>query len=102
MNARPQGDQKSSAHRMSNIMSGKTSILDYMLATPTLGDNDVTVSIRSSLVSSLFENVRPVFMAGAASAFVAFVVFVRLHVVWAALWLVTDIAILTARLSIVH
>jgi diguanylate cyclase (GGDEF)-like protein/PAS domain S-box-containing protein len=87
---------------MSNIMSGKTSILDYMLATPTLGDNDVTVSIRSSLVSSLFENVRPVFMAGAASAFVAFVVFVRLHVVWAALWLVTDIAILTARLSIVH
>lgn len=81
-------------------MSGKTFMLDSILVTPASGSNHVTVSIRSSLLSTLFENIRPLFMSGIASSFVALVAIVRLHQMWAALWLVTDIGLLGARLGI--
>ena len=83
-------------------MSDKTSIFDSLLVTPASSNSQVTVSIRSSLLSTLFENLRPLFLSGVASAFVALVALVRLHQTWAALWLVTDICVLAARLSIVH
>src|ERR1700682_2239921 len=83
-------------------MSDKTSIFDSLLVTPASSNSQVTVSIHSSLLSTLFENLRPLFLSGVASAFVALVALVRLHQTWAALWLVTDICVLAARLSIVH
>jgi hypothetical protein len=60
-------------------MSGKTSILDSILATPPSGNGHVTASIRSSLLSTLFENLLPLFLSGVSSAFVALVALVRLH-----------------------
>ncbi|MFM0009119.1 diguanylate cyclase domain-containing protein [Paraburkholderia sediminicola] len=83
-------------------MSGKTSIFDSILVTPAPGGSHVTVSIRASLLSTLFENIRPLFLSGVSSSFVALVAVVRLHQIWAALWLVTDIALLAARLGIAH
>jgi diguanylate cyclase (GGDEF) domain len=83
-------------------MSGKTFMLDSILVTPASGSNHVAVSIRSSLLSTLFENIRPLFMSGVASSFVALVAIVSLHQMWAALWLVTDIGLLAARLVIAH
>ncbi|MFM0078776.1 diguanylate cyclase [Paraburkholderia sediminicola] len=83
-------------------MSGKTSIFDSMLVTPASGNSQVTAPVRASLLSTLFENIRPLVMSSAASAFVALVVLIRLHMLWAALWLVADISILAARLGIVH
>jgi hypothetical protein len=83
-------------------MSRRTSILDSILVTLPSSNGAVTASIRSSLLSTLFENLRPLFLSGVASAFVALVALVRLHQTWAALWLVTDICLLAARLSIVH
>lgn len=85
-------------------MSGKRSFLDFdsILVTPAPGNSPVTVSIRSSLLSTLFENVRPLFMSGVASAFVALIALIRVHQLWAALWLVADVCLLAARLGIVH
>jgi diguanylate cyclase (GGDEF)-like protein len=83
-------------------MSDKTSIFDSLLVTPASSNSQVTVSIRSSLLSALFEDQRSLFMSGVASAFVALVALVRLHQVWAGLWLATDICIAIARLGIVH
>src|ERR1700730_9704906 len=83
-------------------MSGKTSIFDSILVTPPPGIGHVTVSIRSSLLSTLFENIRPLFLSGVSSTFVALVALVRRHQMWAALWLVADICLLAARLGIAH
>lgn len=83
-------------------MSRRTFLLDSILVTPASGNNLVTASIRSSLLSTLFENIRPLLMSGVASAFVALVALVRLHQMWAALWLVADIGFLAVRLGIVH
>ncbi|SOE53795.1 diguanylate cyclase (GGDEF) domain-containing protein [Burkholderia sp. OK233] len=81
-------------------MLGKTFILDSILATPTSHNGDVTVAVRSSLLSTLFENLRPLVMSGVASAFVALVAVIRLQQMWAGLWLVTDIGLLVTRLGI--
>lgn len=83
-------------------MSGRTSILNAILATPSSGHGQVTAAIRSSMLSTLFEHTRPLLLSGLASAFVAFVALVRLHQMWAALWLVADICLLAARLGIAH
>jgi len=83
-------------------MSDKTSIFDSLLVTPASSNSQITVSIRSSLLSALFEDQRSLFMSGVASAFVAFVALVRLHQVWAGLWLATDICVAISRLGIVH
>jgi hypothetical protein len=81
-------------------MPGKTFILDSILATPAPHNGDVTVAVRSSLLSTLFENIRPLVMSGGASSFIALVAVIRLHQAWAALWLVTDIGLLLTRLGI--
>lgn len=85
-----------------HTMFGKTFILDSILATPASGNGEITVSIRSSLLSTLFENLRPLFLSGVSSAFVALVALIRLHQTWAAIWLVADIGLLAARLGIAH
>ncbi len=81
-------------------MSGKTSLLDSILVTPASGASPVTVSIRSSLLSTLFDNLRPLVMSGVASGFVALVALSRTHRGWAALWLGAEIVLLAARLGI--
>ncbi|MFM0456125.1 diguanylate cyclase [Paraburkholderia nemoris] len=83
-------------------MPGKTFILDSILATPAPHNDDVTVAIRSSLLSTLFENIRPLVMSGVASGFIALVAVIRLHQLWPELWLVTDVGLLVARLGITH
>lgn len=83
-------------------MPGKTSILDPFLVTPVSNKNRVSVSIRSSLLSTLFEDPRSLFLSGVASAFVALMALVRLHQMWSAVWLVADICVVTTRLGIVR
>ncbi|MFM0430398.1 diguanylate cyclase [Paraburkholderia aspalathi] len=81
-------------------MPGKTFILDSILATPAPHNGDVTVAVRSSLLSTLFENIRPLVMSGVASGFIALIAVIRLHQTWTELWLVTDIGLLLTRLGI--
>lgn len=83
-----------------HTMPGKPSFLELILVTPPSGNGQVTASIRSSLLSTLFENIRPLFMSGVSSSFVALVALVRLHQIWAALWLVADLCLLAVRLGI--
>lgn len=77
-----------------------TLILDSILATPPGEQNRITPSIRASLLSTLFDNVRPLYLSGIASGFVALVAFVRLHQLWALLWLLADVSVLSARIGI--
>jgi diguanylate cyclase (GGDEF)-like protein len=81
-------------------MSGRTSILDSILATPKSEHGGVTASIRSSLLSSLFDDQRSLAMSGAASAFVALVAFISLHRVWPALWLIAGTGVIAARIYV--
>jgi PAS domain-containing protein len=81
-------------------MPGKTFILDSILTTPASHNSDVTVAVRSSLLSTLFENIRPLVMSGLASGFIALVAVIRLRQMWPALWLATDIGLLLTRLGI--
>lgn len=83
-------------------MSKKYAALDLILSTPMLEQGLVSASIRSSLLSTLFDNFRPLLMAGIASAFVAAMAFVRLHQWWAALWLAADLGVTSARLGMVR
>jgi diguanylate cyclase (GGDEF)-like protein/PAS domain S-box-containing protein len=83
-------------------MPGKASILDSILATPATEDGRITVAIRSSLLSTLFEDSRPLFMSGVASVFVALAAAMRLQQTWAIVWLALDISILAARLGVVY
>jgi hypothetical protein len=54
-------------------MSVKHSLSGSLLDTPAREQTAVSPSIRSSLLSTLFDSVRPLFMAGIASAFVAMI-----------------------------
>ncbi|WP_181448480.1 sensor domain-containing diguanylate cyclase [Paraburkholderia phytofirmans] len=81
-------------------MPGKTFILDSILATPGAHNGDVTGAVRTSLLSTLFENVWPLVMSGGASGFIALVAVIRLHQTWAELWLATDIGLLVTRVGI--
>lgn len=83
-------------------MSGKTPFLESILATPAAGNNHVTAAIRASLLSSLFADQRSLFMSGVAGAFVALVAFASLHQAWPALWLITGMGVVSARLAIAH
>lgn len=83
-------------------MSDGPSILDSILATPPCGKTTVAGSIRASLLSTLFENTQPLLLSGIASTFVACVALARLHHLWAALWIVADLAILAARFAIIR
>ncbi|OUL96282.1 GGDEF domain-containing protein, partial [Paraburkholderia hospita] len=77
-----------------------TLVLETILATPARGQHRVTPSIRASLLSTLFDNVWPLFMSGVASGFVALVAFVRLHQLWAVGWLAADLCVICARIGI--
>ncbi|SAK90614.1 diguanylate cyclase [Caballeronia glebae] len=81
-------------------MSGRTSILNSILATPAVGNNHVTSAIRSSLLSSLFDDSRSLAMSGAASAFVALVSFITLQRIWPAVWLFAGVGIIAARIYV--
>ncbi|MBP0590208.1 diguanylate cyclase [Paraburkholderia sp. LEh10] len=83
-------------------MSENTSIFDPLLATPTRGQAVVSPSVRAALLSALFDNAWPLFLSGISSAFVAGVACFRLQQQWTALWLIADVAVLAARLSIVR
>ncbi|HKR41543.1 MAG TPA: diguanylate cyclase, partial [Paraburkholderia sp.] len=83
-------------------MSVKHFLVDSILETPPRAGDAVSPSIRSSLLSTLFDNVRPLFMAGVASTFVALIALARLHQAWAAIWLVLDVCILATRLLVIR
>ncbi len=79
-------------------MSARLPVIRFILGTPARRQNVVSGAIRTSLLSTVFENAYPLFMAGAASAFVALVAYWRLHAPWAAVWLLIDVSILVTRL----
>jgi diguanylate cyclase (GGDEF)-like protein len=83
-------------------MSVNLSLLNFVLATPARKQNAVSPSIRSSLLSTLFDNARPLFMAGMASAFVALVALARLNEAWPLIWLVLDAGVLATRLFVIY
>jgi diguanylate cyclase (GGDEF)-like protein/PAS domain S-box-containing protein len=83
-------------------MSVKLPSLARVLDTPAREQNLVSTSIRSALLSTLFDNVRPLFMAGVASAFVACVALLRLHQSWAAIWFAVDLVVMCARLLVIR
>ena len=55
-------------------MSETTSLFDPFLATPARGASLISPSIRSSLLSTLFDNVWPLALSGIASVFVAVII----------------------------
>ncbi|KVR69020.1 diguanylate cyclase [Burkholderia cepacia] len=81
-------------------MFSTISLLEPILATPSVRESRVTPAIRASLLSSLFDDQRSLFLSGIASAFVALVAFLSLHRAWPLMWLVTGLAVLVARLGI--
>lgn len=87
---------------LGRIMFTKYSAFNLILSTPALERDTVSASSRSSLLSTLFDNFRPLLMAGIASAFVAATAFVRLHQWWAALWFAADLGTTSARLGMVY
>jgi diguanylate cyclase (GGDEF)-like protein len=97
--AHPTGGPQSNIN-LRLTMSCTTLVLETILATPARGQHRVTPSIRAALLSTLFDNVWPLFMSGVASGFVALVAFVRLHQLWAVAWLVADLCVICARIGI--
>jgi diguanylate cyclase (GGDEF)-like protein/PAS domain S-box-containing protein len=77
-------------------------MFNFLLDTPASGNGQVTPSIRASLLSTLFENTRPLVMSGLSSAFVAVVACFRVQYVWAPLWLAAEIVFLSARVAIAY
>ncbi|KMQ80089.1 diguanylate cyclase/phosphodiesterase (GGDEF & EAL domain) with PAS/PAC sensor(s) [Candidatus Burkholderia pumila] len=58
--------------------------------------------MRASLLSTLVEDARPLLLSGLSSVFVALIAMLRLHAVWATVWLAGDAFLLLARLFIVY
>ncbi|MGU7784577.1 diguanylate cyclase domain-containing protein [Burkholderia sp. PU8-34] len=81
-------------------MAVRASLLHSVLATPPSGNHRVTAAMRPSLLSTLFEDIRPMFLSGLASSFVAAVALMRLQRTWCLLWLIADLGLLAARLAI--
>jgi diguanylate cyclase (GGDEF)-like protein len=82
-------------------MSGTSSLRTSILATPATHDGPVTDAIRASLLSTLVEDLRPLFLSGTSTIFVALVALFRLHAPWTLLWLAGDVLLLAVRLGIV-
>ncbi|WP_244850592.1 sensor domain-containing diguanylate cyclase [Caballeronia sp. SL2Y3] len=83
-------------------MSGSSSLLDSLLATPATDDGRITPCIRSSLLFTLLEDIRPLLLAGGCTAFVALVALVRVHAPWTVAWFVADALFLAARVAVVR
>ncbi|AZQ56318.1 sensor domain-containing diguanylate cyclase [Burkholderia cenocepacia] len=83
-------------------MTVRASLLNSVLATPPSGNHRVTAALRPSMLVTLFEDVRPMALSGLASGFVAAVALIRLQQLWCLAWLVVDVGLLIARLSIVR
>jgi len=83
-------------------MAVNLSVSESILATPPELGAAVCPSIRARLLSTLFDNRRPLVMSIVASAFVAAAAYVRLHQPWTIVWLFADVWLLLGRLSIIH
>ncbi|RKE23943.1 PAS domain S-box-containing protein/diguanylate cyclase (GGDEF)-like protein [Paraburkholderia sp. BL23I1N1] len=83
-------------------MSGIKTLLGPILATPAVGESQVTAAIRASLLSSLFDHQRSLFMSAVASAFVALVALANLRQPWPVLWLIAGMSVVAGRLLIAH
>jgi PAS domain-containing protein len=94
----PSAGRKAMLNARGPTMSSKFSIIDSILATPAVGNNHVTGAIRSSLLSSLFDDSPSLALSGAATAFVALVALVTLGSVWPALWLLAGVSVIAARI----
>ncbi|AOI75912.1 sensor domain-containing diguanylate cyclase [Burkholderia sp. NRF60-BP8] len=81
-------------------MAVRASLLNSVLATPPSGNHRVTAALRPSMLVTLFEDVRPMALSGLASGFVAAVALLQLQQLWCVAWLVADVGLLVARLSI--
>ena len=81
-------------------MAVRAFLLHSLVATPPSGHHRVTAEMRPSMLSTLFDDIRPMFLSGLASCFVATVALIRLQQTWALLWLVADLGLLVARLAI--
>ncbi|PCE33225.1 sensor domain-containing diguanylate cyclase [Burkholderia ubonensis] len=81
-------------------MAVRASLLHSVLATPPSGNHRVTAALRPSLLSTLFEDIRPMFLSGLASGFVAAVALFRLQQTWCLVWLIADVGLLAARVAI--
>ncbi|OXJ31058.1 MULTISPECIES: sensor domain-containing diguanylate cyclase [Burkholderia] len=81
-------------------MAVRASLLHSVLATPPSGNHRVTAALRPSMLVTLFEDVRPMALSGLASGFVAAVALIRLQEFWCLAWLIVDVGLLIARLSI--
>ncbi|PAJ81581.1 sensor domain-containing diguanylate cyclase [Burkholderia ubonensis] len=81
-------------------MAVRASLLHSVLATPPSGNHRVTAAMRPSLLSTLFDDIRPMFLSGLASGFVAVVALLRLQQTWCLIWLIADVGLLAARVAI--
>ncbi|KFG98318.1 diguanylate cyclase [Burkholderia paludis] len=81
-------------------MAVRASLLHSVLATPPSGNHRVTAALRPSMLVTLFEDVRPMALSGLASNFVAAVALIRLQQLWCLAWLIADVGLLAARLTI--
>ncbi|MDR5856432.1 diguanylate cyclase [Caballeronia sp. LZ062] len=82
-------------------MSGSSSLLDSLLATPPASDGRITPGIRSSLLLTLLDDIRPLLLAGGSTAFVALAALTRVHRPWAVVWFLADALLLLARVVVV-
>ncbi|MBN3821682.1 PAS domain-containing protein, partial [Paraburkholderia sp. Se-20369] len=81
-------------------MAVRASLLHSVLATPPSGNYRVTAALRPPLLSTLFEDIRPMFLSGLASGFIAAVAVVRLQQTWCLVWLLAELGLLAARVAV--
>ncbi|VXA93757.1 Diguanylate cyclase [Burkholderia sp. 8Y] len=77
-------------------------MLDSLLATPATDDGRITSGMRSSLLLTLLDDIRPLLLAAGSTAFVALVALVRVHTPWTVAWLLADALLLLARVAVVY
>ncbi len=77
-------------------MTGSPSLFSLILTTQATEDGRITSAIRSSLLSTLVEDIRPLLLSGAATMFVTLVALVRLHAPWTRVWFAADALVLRA------
>ncbi|CAN0625434.1 Diguanylate cyclase [Burkholderia multivorans] len=81
-------------------MAVRAFLQDFIIATPPSGNHHVTAALRPSLLSTLFEDIRPMVLSGMASLFVASVALLRLEQTWAFVWMLAEVALVGGRFGI--